>query len=158
MASPNAAVALRLRQTPTWRVVSPSFREAWVTACLKVPVGCLGCPQDGEVFEVAPGGSISTVAKERFLQYGLAVGIEFVISKTRTSRSLELTCKHFGDEKSNKHKLKDSMVRKDPVTGELESDRSRNRNDQRTGCRVRYCINYKPSQDLRSRSTGLAIG
>jgi len=59
-----------------------------------------------------PGESVSAVAKERFNQYGLAVGIEFTIAKTRAGRSLEIHCKHFGDEKANKHKLNDSLVRK----------------------------------------------
>ncbi|KAK5948003.1 hypothetical protein OHC33_010987 [Knufia fluminis] len=156
IASPNAAVALRLRQTATWRAVSPSYRDAWVAACLEVPESLLDCPQEGEVFEIAPGESISSVAKERSNQYGLAVGIEFTIAKNRAGRSLEIHCKHFGDEKDNKHKLKDSLVRKDPVTGELQSDRRRNRDDQRTGCRVRDSINYKlkPNSDTDKHWVG----
>ena len=150
MASPNAQVALRLRGSSTYRVVSQSFRDAWVTACLKLPASSLECPQDGEVFEVAPGDSISSVAKERFRMYGLAVGMEFTIAKVRTGRSVEIHCKHFGVEKDNFHKIKDLVVRKDPVTGELKSDRKRNRDDQRTGCQVRYAINYS----LKSGSEG----
>lgn len=105
--------------------------------------GRLDCPGDGKVFEVAPGDTISSVAKERFNQYGLAVGVEFVIAKTRAGRSIEIHCKHFGEDKANKHKSKDSLVRKDPVTGEVKSDRVRDRTDQRTGCQVRYSINYR---------------
>ena len=81
MASPNAAAALRLRQSATYRVTSKPYQDAWVAACLKADQ--LACPQDGEVFEVAPGETISSVAKERFNQYGLSVGIEFTIAKTR---------------------------------------------------------------------------
>ena len=81
------------------------------------------CPREGEVFEVAPSNSISSVAKERFSHYGLAVGLEFVIAKVRAGRSLEIHCKHFGDKTANKHKLEDSLVRKDLVTGEVASDR-----------------------------------
>jgi len=134
MASPNAVVALRLRQSATYRTVSQGYREAWVTACLKVPAGRLDRPEDNEVFEVAVGDTISSVAKERLNQYGLGVGIEFTIAKTRAGRSLELHCKHFGKKKDNYYKLKDSVVRRDPVTGEILSDRKRDKDNQRTGC------------------------
>jgi len=71
------------------------------------------------VFEVAPGETISSVAKERFNQYGLSVGIEFTIAKTRAGRSIEIHCKHFGEEKDNFYKLKSPIVRKDAVTSEI---------------------------------------
>jgi len=64
MPSPNVAVALQLRQNASWHVASPSYREAWMLACLELSAGRLRRPLDGEMLEVALVDTFSSVAKE----------------------------------------------------------------------------------------------
>ena len=130
MASPNAAIALRLRQSRTFEVVPPPYRDAWLAACLEVPEGHLDPPGDGIVWEDPIGDRLSLKVKNRLNDYGLAAGYEFIIVKHRLM-SLKVACKHYGFTKLNTHKLKDDVVRKDPVTREIVSDRKRNKDDYR---------------------------
>ena len=53
-----------------------------------------------------------------------------------------MVCKHFGEETSNKHRLEEKVVRRD-ADGQIVSDRKRNKDDRRTGCRVRYVVSSK---------------
>ena len=58
--------------------------------------------------------------------------------------------KHFSDTKDNFYKLNDPIVRRDPVTNKIVSNRKRDRNNLRTGYRVRYSINYRAKLSNKS--------
>lgn len=148
MASPNARTAM-LRQTRTYEILPLIYRDAWLAACEKQAEGHCDPPEDGEVWEEFPGEKLSTKIRDRMNSYGLIAGCEFVISKVCSGRSIEVTCKHFGFEKANKHNLKDEVVRKDPTTGEVLSDRKRDKDDHRTGCQVRYTVSYRLKKDSK---------
>jgi hypothetical protein len=138
-----AAHATDFRQTDTYRILPETYRDAWLDACVKLPAGHHLPPQDGDIFEIAVGESVSEKVRDRLNDYGLVAGCEFVVTKTRALDSIEFSCKHWGQKRTNKHKLKDDVVRKDPVTGELLSDRQRDKDDHRAGCRVQYIVSYR---------------
>lgn len=67
-----------------------------MTSYIKLLAGRLEYPREGEVFEVAPRDTISSVVKERFNKYGLTIRVKFIITKVRASRSIKIHYKHFG--------------------------------------------------------------
>lgn len=91
-------------------------------------------PLDDQIFTCEQGEKISEIAKDRLNDYGLVVGCEFAVKKVRPGKSIELACKHHRLEKANRHGLQDPIVRTDSTTGEVISDRQRNRSDHRAGC------------------------
>lgn len=143
MASPNASAAM-LRQSSTYSTIPDTYRAAWLDACLKLD-SC-DAPKHGEVFTYALGEQVSHLVRDRLNDYGLAAGIEFVIGLHSKGASFEVRCKHYGGESANTHRLKDKVVVRDRE-GTITSDRVRNRDDGRTGCRVRYLVNNSSKDD-----------
>src|SRR5690242_8855205 len=104
MSSPNVRVA-NLRQSSTYQVILPAYRDAWLDTCTKLPeTHCLP-PPDGQIFDSLPGESMTGKILNRLNDYGLVAGCEFVCSKNRLPKSLEFSCKHHGVEKLNRHKI-----------------------------------------------------
>ena len=114
-------------------------------------------PEDGEIFECPPGEKISFLVRDRLNDYSLVAGIEFVISRVRKGLSFKVLCKHFGKHTANKRHLKDKVVRKGEE-GQILTDRQRNCDDGRTGCRVRYMVNYSLKDDAKGSEDRHWIG
>ena len=136
------AIPADLRQSDTYKALPQAFQEAWVTACTRLPPSHHLPPANGHVFVPTDGQKLTVQAKDRLNDYGLVAGCEFVITKTRTT-SIELSCKHFGSTVDNFHNIQDAVVRRDPTTNQIISDRKRNKADRRTGCQVQYILTYK---------------
>ena len=136
------ALPEELRQCDTYQALPGAFREAWVTACTRLPPNHHLKPSNGQVFVPVDGQKLTVQAKDRLNDYGLVAGCEFVITNTRTS-SIELSCKHFGAIVDDFHKIRDTLVQRDPTTNQILSHRKRNRSNQRTGCQVQYILTYK---------------
>ena len=151
------ALPVELRQCETYKVLPQAFREAWVTACTQLPPNHHLKPLDGQVFVPVEGQKLTVQARDRLNDYGLVAGCEFVITNTRTS-SIEISCKHFGSAKANKHKIHDVLVQRDTTTNQIVSDRQRNRADHRTGCKAQYVITYKQDPSVPYDKTKRWIG
>jgi hypothetical protein len=126
-----------LRESQTYSVLPDTYRKAWLDACSKQLEDRCAPPKDGDIFEELPGEVLSHKIRDRLNDYGLIAGIEFTIGKNRRGVSIEVICKHFGEETTNKRGLKDKVVRRDEE-GQIISDRKRNKDDRRTGYKVRY--------------------
>jgi hypothetical protein len=150
MASPNAALALDLQQSATYQVVPEPFRDAWISTLLQYPPEDIEKPRNGEAFESRPKEELKDAISRRLNRYGLAAGCRFVVTANRLTQkkpSIEFSCKFHGKKKDNKWKLNDTLKRKDPVTGQLISDRQRDRTDHKFDCDCRYSVSLKKDSD-----------
>jgi hypothetical protein len=146
MASPNASLAQRLQQSPTYAVLGETYRQAWLQHCLKLGEDRISKPRTGEVFRTLPNAQMSKSILGRLNDYGIAAGCEFVTKSSdfkHWTPNITFLCSFHGTRKANKHKLKDELVRVDPITGERVSDRQRNKDDSRLGCTVKYKVSFK---------------
>jgi hypothetical protein len=147
MATPNTAVALRLRGSVVFSKIKDTFKQGWLNHVSALSEQQRSMPYDGEVFGDYPKDEILRIVQERFDNWGLSSGYCFVNGKQRFTHdtpSFEMNCWFHGEEKLNKHKLQAAEVRWDS-DGEINTDRVRNRLDHKRGCKVMYRVAYKRS-------------
>jgi hypothetical protein len=145
MASPNASLALRLQQSPTYTALGATYRQAWLEHCLKLGEDRVSKPRDGEVYETLPDKQMSKLVLQRLNDYGIAAGCAFAICRSDFKHphpNVTFTCVFFGSKTANKHKIPEERVTRDGE-GRVITQRSRNTNHSRLGCRVKYRIAFK---------------
>ena len=113
MASSNAALALRLQQSPTYTKLPKTYRIPWLEACLKLPLQDIDfplTPQDFEGYSRDDRVELGELVTQRLRNYGLVTGSSYVRDKSHVNHktgaaTIEIKCIFHGVKTANKHNL-----------------------------------------------------
>jgi hypothetical protein len=148
MASPNA-LALRLQQSTTYQRLPMTYRDSWLSSCLKLPPEDIDFPLAEQTFPGYRRGDrliLGELVTKRLRSYGLVTGCSYVRRKTEEvaandTACVEIRCIFHGSKTLNTRKLLADEVEYDG--DQITSDRQRNKVVRKKGCRVMYRLSWK---------------